>query len=29
MINVLQIFCINEFKKIENVSFISVDLSFA
>ena len=29
MINVLQIFCISEFKKIENVSVISVDLSFA
>ena len=29
MINVLQIFCINEFKKIENVRVISVDLSFA
>ena len=29
MINVLQIFCINEFKKIENVSVISEDLSFA
>ena len=29
MINVLQIFCINEFKKNENVSVISVDLSFA
>ena len=29
MINVLQIFCINESKKIENVSVISVDLSFA
>ena len=29
MINVLQIFCINKFKKIENVSVISVDLSFA
>ena len=29
MINVLQIFCINEFKKIENVCVISVDLSFA
>ena len=29
MINVLQIFCINKFKKIENVSVIFVDLSFA